>query len=355
MAAFGEIVSLAGAQDHEAAWRDLAQRADPNPFGEADFVLPALEQFGGAQLAFIWAGPDRGALIAVAALSPPPARFGFARVWRSEQAALAAWLIDPTTARAAFNGLAWVVRHLYPFCAGFIVPRVAAAGALARATEPAEIFNRVRRAAVDFASPQTANPKRSKEWGRLRRRLAERGALETRASGDAAAFERFLALEEKGWKGARGTALASAPERAAFARATAAGFSARRRLAVHELLSDGAPIAAGVLLMANRRAFFWKIAYDEGYAAFSPGVLLTLALTRSLAESGEVDLIDSCAMPDHPMIDHVWPGRLEFVDLAIPNGAAPFFEPWLVWERNAPRLKEDIKRMLLPLLGRKRS
>ena len=55
------------------------------------------------------------------------------------------------------------------------------------------------------------------------------------------------------------------------------------------------------------------------------------------------------------MIDHLWPGRLEFVDLAIPNGAAPFFEPWLVWERNAPRLKEDIKRMLLPLLGRKRS
>ncbi len=92
---------------------------------------------------------------------------------------------------------------------------------------------------------------------------------------------------------------------------------------------DGVAVAAGIVLRSGRRAFFWKIAFDEEFAAFSPGVLLTREIAKHLAAGGEVDLVDSCAAPDHPMIDHVWPGRLEFVDLALRLDGSIAFEPWL--------------------------
>ena len=106
------------------------------------------------------------------------------------------------------------------------------------------------------------------------------------------AIERFLALEAKGWKGARATALAADSRRGAFAREMLVNFSRAGQLRIHELTLDGAAIAAGVELRAARRSFFWKIAYDETYAAYSPGVLLTRALTTRLAEEGAVDLVE---------------------------------------------------------------
>ena len=73
----------------------------------------------------------------------------------------------------------------------------------------------------------------------------------------------------------------------------------------------------GVELDAGGRAFFWKIAYDETLAGYSPGVLLTRALSRRLLAESRMNLVDSCAAPDHPMIDRLWPDRLEFTDIAL--------------------------------------
>ena len=75
------------------------------------------------------------------------------------------------------------------------------------------------------------------ELRRLRRRLADHGALTYRRRGRAdeiaVAMEDFLALEAQGWKGRRKTALANNEATAAFARALAqrrrrAGNRARR-------------------------------------------------------------------------------------------------------------------------------
>jgi hypothetical protein len=114
-------------------------------------------------------------------------------------------------------------------------------------------------------------------------------------------------------------------------------------------------VASGVELRAGRRAFFWKIAYDEAFAAFSPGVLLTRALSNRLRQQSEVGLIDSCAAPDHPMIDRVWPGRLEFADFALPLGLSPMYSACLAFERAAPGLRDRAKRVILPMMRRKRS
>ena len=212
-----------------------------------------------------------------------------------------------------------------------------------------------RKISADGVAPLLANGKRRKEWGRLERRLAERGRLETRVAADDEAIERFLALEAKGWKGARATALAANSRRGAFAREMLTNFSRAGQLRIHELTLDGAAIGAGVELRAARRSFFWKIAYDETYAAYSPGVLLTRALTAKLAEEGAVDLVDSCAQPGHPMIERLWADRLDFVDLAVARVDGPYFAASLAAERARLNLRERVKSVALSLLGRKRS
>ncbi len=73
---------------------------------------------------------------------------------------------------------------------------------------------------------------------------------------------------------------------------------------------DGRPIAAGVSLISGNRAWYLKTAYDEAFARFSPGVLLSQTIGEQLMSSGGIGLVDSCAIPGHSMIDRIWPGRL---------------------------------------------
>jgi CelD/BcsL family acetyltransferase involved in cellulose biosynthesis len=357
-----EILSVAEGLSHEAAWRDLARRAaEPNPFAEIAFLGPALKHLArqtALRIALVWSEPDRRTLLAALVIERPGFVLSFARVWRHEQAALGAAMFDREAVTPALLSLTTALRSAFPFAAGLLLSRTARDGALAKAARALDGFAEtsvLSRAAYNFGGEAEPSAKRRKEWARLERRLAERGRLETRVRVDYDAFERFLALEAKGWKGTRRTALIDAPARAAFAREMAARFRLDGRLRVHELALDDAPIASGLELRAGRRAFFWKISYDEAFAPYSPGVLLSRALARRLAQEGEIELIDSCAAENHPMIDRVWPGRLEFADFALPVGASPLYPTFLAWERAAPRLRQRLKPFVLPLLGRKRS
>jgi Acetyltransferase (GNAT) domain len=95
------------------------------------------------------------------------------------------------------------------------------------------------------------------------------------------------------------------------------GLAADGKAAVNRILLDGAPIAAAIRLRSGRAAWFWKIAYDESFARFSPGVLITVALTEELLEDDTIAHADSCATADHPMIDHIWRERLPLCDRLI--------------------------------------
>ena len=359
-----ELAALGESARWEPAWRELAGRAEPNVFCDPAFVLPALRRLGGRReiaLVLVWRDLSRAKLGGVAAIEAPRLGAGLARVWRSEQAALGAAMFCREAASQALEALISWLGIRWPRSAGLIFPLVDPGGDFTQVAQNlgrTELFHPQRRAAQNFsggAPALGANGKRRKEWGRLERRLAERGRLETRVGADDRAIERFLALEVLGWKGARGTALAADSRRGVFAREMLANFSRAGELRIHELTLDGAAIAAGVELRAARRAFFWKIAYDETYAAFSPGVLLTRALTTRLAEDGAVDLIDSCAEPGHQMIERVWADRLDFVDLAVARADGPYFAASLAAERARLNLRERIKSVALRFLGRKSS
>jgi hypothetical protein len=61
-------------------------------------------------------------------------------------------------------------------------------------------------------------------------------------------------------------------------------------------------------LLAPPGAFSYKTAFDERFSRFSPGVLLQLENLAMLERAG-IAWTDSCAAPDHPMIDSLWRER----------------------------------------------
>jgi hypothetical protein len=87
---------------------------------------------------------------------------------------------------------------------------------------------------------------------------------------------------------------------------------------LHLLKLDGRPIAVAIVLFSGDRAWFWKTAYDERYAHFSPGVLNALDLTAALGRDPRLSLVDSCAVAPHPMVDHLWGERLVVADWLVP-------------------------------------
>jgi hypothetical protein len=85
-------------------------------------------------------------------------------------------------------------------------------------------------------------------------------------------------------------------------------------------MADGRPIATLVTLQSGTTAWCWKIAYDETFARFSPGVQLLLDATQALLDDRNVARADSCATAGHPMIEHVWRERLALADRLVRVG-----------------------------------
>jgi CelD/BcsL family acetyltransferase involved in cellulose biosynthesis len=164
--------------------------------------------------------------------------------------------------------------------------------------------------------------KKLKELRRQRHRLSDHGAVafEVARSRDevAAALEVFLALEASGWKGQRGTALLQDAGDAAFIRRATVALAETGQCEVIILRAGKTPVAAGIVLRHQDRAFFFKIGVDERFAKFSPGVQLTLELTRHLCDDRAIASADSTASPDHPMINPIWRGRFAIGDVLIP-------------------------------------
>ena len=131
---------------------------------------------------------------------------------------------------------------------------------------------------------------RRKELGRQLRRLGDAGpvAFTSDVEPDCvrARFEEFLALEQAGWKGRQGTALASSAVTAAFSREALFNLAEAGKARIDSLRVGAHPVAIVVSLIAGAAAYTWKIAYDEAYAQFSPGVQLMLEAPAHLFADG---------------------------------------------------------------------
>ena len=164
--------------------------------------------------------------------------------------------------------------------------------------------------------------KKLKELRRQRNRLAEQGAVRFDVARTpeavAAAVETFMALEASGWKARRGTALKQNAGDAGFIRRATTGLANTGQCEIVTLHAGDTPVAAAIVLRHQDRAFYFKLGIDERFAKFSPGVQLTLELTRHLCADATIATADSTASADHPMINPIWRGRLKIGDVLIP-------------------------------------
>jgi CelD/BcsL family acetyltransferase involved in cellulose biosynthesis len=165
-------------------------------------------------------------------------------------------------------------------------------------------------------------PKRIKELRRQRSRLSEHGEVTfnvARTPQDVAvALEVFLALEASGWKARRGTAMRQDAGDAAFIRRAAPALAGNRQCEIVTLRAGDTAVAAAVVLRHLDRAFYFKLGIDEAFSRLSPGVQLTLDLTRHLCADPDINSADSTAAANHPMIDRIWRQRLAIGDVLIP-------------------------------------
>ncbi|MCC2106538.1 MAG: GNAT family N-acetyltransferase [Hyphomicrobiales bacterium] len=332
-----EALDMAASRIHRAEWARLASRAaEPNPFFEPDFILPAARQLVASRRPTVLVARKRidGRMRMIGALPlAPVGRFGAmapARAWRDPLAPLGAPLLDRDHAVEAFSAfLAWVGerRPLGNALALHATPRTGPVSkairqaASTRAVDCVELDDATRAAlhtGVDL--DQMMSSRRRKMLARLRRRLAETGEVSTRVTTGAAVedeMEAFFELEHSGWKGRRGTALASSIRTLALARAFLRNLAKEDRCSIVWLDFDSAPIASAILIHAGATRFYWKIAFDERYAAYSPGMQLMLDASRLMLADPDFAMADSCSMPGSSGIEAIWKGRRRMADLLI--------------------------------------
>jgi CelD/BcsL family acetyltransferase involved in cellulose biosynthesis len=163
--------------------------------------------------------------------------------------------------------------------------------------------------------------KRRKEFKRLRSRLSELGELSIHVLGGkdnpTPFVDDFLTIEAAGWKGRNGTAIDSDPNLSKSLHEAALGLHQNGKLRFWSLKLNGKAIASLFAIVEGRHAWLGKIAYDESYAKYSPGVMIILDCTESFFLEKAITLVDSSAIPNHPMIDHIWRDRIPMATVLV--------------------------------------
>jgi len=330
-------------------WRALAARAlVPNVFYEPAFALAAQPVFGGdVGATLVWSCGSTRRLLGLFPSRTARYRYGLpwpiVMGWINPYAPLGVPLVDREAAEAVLG--AWLEHMASHRPRLLLLPMFPQDGELAHAFDAA--LARRGGASVAFALHERAllapageradyveralPRKKLKELGRQLRRLGDDGAVAWDVARDpaaiGAALADFLALEEAGWKGRAGTAAARSPEIRALLQAAVSALAREGKAEITRLMLAGRAIAALIVLRSGDTAWCWKIAYDEQHARASPGVQLMLQATKALLAEPGLTRVDSCATPDHPMIDHIWRERLPLVDRLVrpgPYGGAAF-------------------------------
>lgn len=310
--------------------------AEPNPFYESWYLRLTLELLTTEPLLLVLIRSASGQLICVLPLTPR-ARFKRLplrnlRSWTHDYTFLAAPLVHRDHVEVAVEGLLdWCASTRAP--SGILeLVNIRMDGPVAAALEASIIAHRTQllarqtrwtRAMYRLDTPDDPEHMSAKQRSTLRRkerRLREEGEVGYRrmepGNDPMPWIERFLELEAGGWKGRQGTAMATSDRE--FFIAVCGQAHARGQLHMLALELDGKPIAMKCNFLAGCQAFTFKIAYDEAYARFSPGILIELYQMRHLREvHAQLKAVDSCTVADNTMFPGLWSGECVLGDFAI--------------------------------------
>ncbi|WP_296706753.1 GNAT family N-acetyltransferase [Rhodoblastus sp.] len=340
--AFVECIGAEQARRHIGAWTDLTTRAlESNIFLDPAFALPAAQHLSDQKYPeFLLAWEQdrtspRKRLIAVWPIVRSRLWFGSTRkTWVHDYCCSGAPLLDKAQALRGLDAIFDHLRTSKSPASVLAISQIREHGATASLLRrfsalrglALNIVAQYDRAALDAAQPGVSaadfvSRKKRKELDRQLRRLRDKGPLTfgvAREGADLARhIESFLALETSGWKGRDGGAFLNRPNHAAFIRSMAPALGAEGKCRVYWMACKGKLIASNIVFFAGETAYFWKTAYDEDFAFASPGVLLAMSMTESLLREPGLGTVDSCAISDHPMIDHIWRDRTPMADVML--------------------------------------
>lgn len=326
-------------------WQALADRAcEPNSFAEPWFVDASLRTIGQDRQVRFLEARLRGQLIGLmpTALEMPYGRIPviFTQNWCHHQMFLGTPLIQAGLEEKFWTAIieyldsarwAWSFLHVRNLAEDGSA-HIGLQRAAARLGRDCSIVHRRIRAVLQSdLDPATyfersVRQKKRKEIKRLRNRLSEMGEIRMRSLASESEVEpwsdHFLRLEQQGWKGKAGSALASRPESEACFRELVSAAWKNGRLQFLRLDLGERPLAMLVNLLSPPGSFSFKTCFDEEYARFSPGVLLQIE-NLAILERDDIEWMDSCAMEDHPMIDHLWSERRSIVRVTVPLAGFP--------------------------------
>lgn len=319
--------------------RNLAERSlETNPFFLPEFLEPAIEGLGrkGLRLAIF---SDRDDLHFFAPVVTGGGQLGGRRftVWAHPYAPLGTPLIDREAAAQVTDSLIAHMRTSRRTL--FVVPHLPLEGAAARALRDAAerggfwtvaegqmrpiLYPDSATGIAEFDS--MVSQKRRRELDRQLRRLCEAGAVSFWSARTASeidtAFTMFTALEAAGWKGRRGTALAKRQGVHDFARLAVTQLAQKGQAAIDVLRFGDRPVAALIRLDHQRMSIPWKVAFDEEFAAFSPGKQLMCDETRRWLADPTVERVDPVCEQDNALMAPLWPNREAYGTLFISASA----------------------------------
>jgi CelD/BcsL family acetyltransferase involved in cellulose biosynthesis len=331
-----EVVPLSAIPDGwDAPWAVLASRAsEANSFAESWFLRASAAHIAhpeSARVIAVWQGPDLLGVMPLV-LAPRYGRIPVAHVenWLHFHAFLGTPLVRAGRETAFWTGVLeeldgadWAPAFLH---INGLVENGPIHNALAAARR-ADIVLRSERALLESELSPTAyyethvRKKKRKEIGRLKSRLAELGPVSCgRLSADddiALWINDFLALEASGWKGRAGSALGADDSTRRFFTDAVSAAHASKKLEILRLSVGDKPIAMLVNFLAVPGSFSFKIAFDEDYSRFSPGVLIQLE-NLAILDRPDIAWMDSCAVSDHSMINSLWAERRSIVRVTVP-------------------------------------
>jgi len=224
---------------------------------------------------------------------------------------------------------------------------------------PSRIFNEFDRPILEqgltFDQHMLAQVTKKRRSGlkRNRKRLMEKGRVEMCAftSGPEldTAVEEFLKIEAAGWKGQRGTALASSDSSAEFARRVFGDAGGKSITRAEVLYLDQKPIAVSLTISVGKTAFTLKCTYDEAYRSYSPGLLLEQDIIKDFLNTHWAERLDSAITTSGHVLQALWKDSMRVGDVLMCADAtktADSFENYARLEKMRRLCRQKLKKIV---------
>lgn len=319
---------------HRDEWLNLACRSiEPNIFFDPDFLLPAARFLSGDLPTFVVIRrvvDGRMKLVGLCPISERDMRSGrrMVRIWRHPYTALGVPLFDRRWFKGAFDAMLDWLAHAGRSALIFADLRIDHPFARMLLHRARRIGSRIstfdvhERPVLHTGGAAIRSTNTQRAIARNFSKLKKLGKIEFRAARSVeeliGAFLTFLSLEEQGWKGRRGTALAEEEGTARFALTAVHALAKRRSCYVWELRHCDQTIVTVVAFGQPDNLVCWKTAFDEKFARFSPGLLLMASVTDAWLTDPAFAFADSCAAGGaNTTVARLWNDRVRIGDVLV--------------------------------------